>query len=183
MTAPGFSVTTGICGTTSIVTQPVSSSAATSPLPRDLVERDEAVGEAADPAVAVVSAHGRERAVGGLHPEHAARRHATGAAVVERRGHRTVERGDAVGGASEKVIAIGGVDRWSVSVSAAARAGQFCVVMRALTDRELIAEFSQPTHHDGQGVEERVDVGVGGRPADADPQRPVGVGAHRREHR
>ena len=33
MTAPGFSVTTGICGTTSIVTQPVSSSAATSLLP------------------------------------------------------------------------------------------------------------------------------------------------------
>ena len=33
MTAPGFSCTTGICGTTSIVTQPDSSSAATSPLP------------------------------------------------------------------------------------------------------------------------------------------------------
>src|SRR6478609_3512830 len=33
VTAPGASVTTGICGTTSIVTQPVSRSAATSPLP------------------------------------------------------------------------------------------------------------------------------------------------------
>src|SRR3954470_19176268 len=32
-TAPGFSVTTGICGTTSIVTQPLSSNAATSELP------------------------------------------------------------------------------------------------------------------------------------------------------
>ncbi len=33
VTAPGCSRTTGICGTTSIVTQPVSSSAATSELP------------------------------------------------------------------------------------------------------------------------------------------------------
>ena len=82
---------------------------------RDLVERLEPVGHAADAAVAVVLGDGAERAVGRLHPEHAARGHAAGAAVGERRrasARRTARRRRR--GASEKVIASGAASRCRV---------------------------------------------------------------------
>src|SRR5262249_54017042 len=77
-------------------------------------------------------------------------------------------------GASEKVIASGAALRWRASVSSPASAGQSGGGMR----RSLTTESARRFDDDRQRVEERVDVGVGRRPADAGAQRAVGVDTH-----
>ena len=69
-------------------------------------------------------------------------------------------------------------------MSAAARAGQSVrSSCGAAYRRSLFPKCPQQSDDDGQRVEERVDVGVGRRPAHAGPQRAVGVDAHRGQHR
>src|SRR3954470_19351653 len=91
------------------------------------------------------------------------------------------------GGASENVIAIGAVARFSAADRRPDRSFQV-VGISALGGRGAVgcvvsgAEATKSPDDLGEYGEQPVDVGVGGRPAGAHPQRVVGVGTHRREH-
>src|SRR4051794_25336014 len=85
-------------------------------------------------------------------------------------------------GASENVMASGAALRCRVSVRSAARAGQSWACESWVMGGSLPTESAQRFDDAGQRVDERVDVGIGRRPPHARPQRTIGVDAHRGQH-